>query len=643
MECIYKNKIGGDERLNNGLNYFKDTDAYIVGNSHLRNIQRIAHRKLIESFKSGRETHKMIVLPTGSGKTGVIALSPFGISEGRVLVITPSLIIREGISDDFDTRTIFNFWTKRNVILDDEKLPSVYRYAGFNTNSDKKRVLKYLNNANIVIANIHKVYNNGSNRTLMDILNTDFFDMIIIDEAHHSAADSWLETLDYFDAKKVIKLTATPYRADEKDLDGEIVYSYSLGSAIKDGLVKNLVAEDYTVEKLEFEIDGKVVNKEEAISIMDRNWVSRSVAYSDNCSSTIVDMSIKRLKEKRRLGNCHHQIIAVACSIDHAERIKKLYEERGLRAEYVSSDRIDESAKAIIEYKKGIIDVLVNVNMLGEGFDHSNISIAAIFRPFRSLSPYAQFIGRSLRVIQDSEPINEIDNIAHVIYHKDLELDDLWEYYTEQKTRSERIKLIESEYERDEFENRSRDVGEVSQSGDMVSSVKTFLGDNVDSRYRDSINQIIVDREKELTETVDKLKLSGISDEDIEEFKKGKRRKLDEDITKKRNKLREELIREELHELHINEIVDRVNELYESTKIDPKGNELVESTRNAYLKSGKTNDGYIMKYINFNLKSKLKRGIDEWETYDFEMARNIVPQLIERIKEKIERIGEDNE
>ena len=78
-------------------------------------------------------------------------------------------------------------------------------------------------------------------------------------------------------------------------------------------------------------------------------------------------MSIERTNEKRKHGNSHHQILAVSCSIEHAREIKKLYEDAGLTADFVTSDRPEESVKAITEYRKGQIDVLVNVNMLGEG------------------------------------------------------------------------------------------------------------------------------------------------------------------------------------------------------------------------------------------------------------------------------------
>lgn len=616
--------------------YFKTANAFIEGNKSLRYPQRRAHKRLKEEFLRNPMTPKVIVLPTGTGKTGVIGLAPYDISNGRVLVITPSLVIREGISDDFDTRTIFNFWTKRNVILSEDKLPQVFRYAGYGSPADKKRVLKLLNEAHIVIANIHKVYNQKSSKPLVSILDPDFFDMIIIDEAHHSAADSWIRTLEYFNASKIVKLTATPYRADSKELEGEIAYNYDLASAVQDNLVKNLVVEDYTTQRLEFLVNGQPVDKDTALDLMDKNWVTRSVAYSKECSKTIVEMSIARLKEKRKNGNCHHQIIAVACSIEHANEIKKLYEEQGLSAECVSSDNPEKAEKAIIEYKKGQIDVIVNVNMLGEGFDHANISIAAIFRPFRTLAPYAQFIGRSLRRLQDENAIDEIDNVAHVIYHKELDLDDLWAYYVGEKVKAERRKELELEYDREGQGYKNSDIGEVTTDGSIIKTTKTFLEDGIASKYSDAIGKAINRREIEVKKTVEKMRQAGISDKDIEAFEKAKYRELDGEINEKRNKLREELIREELHLYHKEDVINQVDALFQEVNLEPGGNELPSNTGNPFLKSASTNKAYVIKYINLNLKQKLKRSVEEWETYDFEEARKLIPQLIENIRVKME-------
>lgn len=616
-----------------------DTDVFIEGNNCLRYPQRCAYKNLKESFQNNPSTHKIIVLPTGAGKTGVIALAPFFISNGRVLVITPNLIIRQGISDDFDTRTPFNFWSSTHVIIDDDKLPIVYRYAGYGGGADKKRVLSYLSDANIVITNIHKVYNQQSEKPLVNLLDPNFFDMIIIDEAHHSAADSWEKTLEYFKAKKIVKLTATPERADYKEIQGEIVYNYELSNAIRDGIVKNLVAEDYTNQKLEFEIDGQLVDKEQALLQMDKCWVTRSVAYSDACSQTIVEMSIKKLLEKRKLGNCHHQIIAVACSIDHAEKIKRMYQNYGVTAEYVSSDRPEESEQAIILYKKGQIDVLVNVNMLGEGFDHSSISIAAIFRPFRTLGPYAQFIGRALRKMKENNPIDEIDNVAHVIYHKELDLDELWAYYTGEKNKAKSLREIEREYDKEEELIRAKSIGHVSVEGKVVRTVKSFLSDGIALKYSNAIKKELNNIENEIHNDVQKMKQAGFSQQDISDFIHSKRKRLEARITEKRNRLRRELLREELHRYHKDDIVNQVARLFNEQKIDPKGNELPSNSSNPFLKSTKTNQGYVIKSINNSLKHKLRRSIDEWETYDYEEARKLIPLILDQIKGKIERMG----
>lgn len=620
------------------MSYFEDTNAFILGNGDLRHTQRKAYKALKNAFNENIDEHKIIVLATGAGKTGVMAIAPYGISKGRVLIITPSLVIREGISDEFDTRTNYNFWTKRKVILDDNELPKVYRYAGFKTPSDKKRVKSILEESNIVIANIHKVYSSTSNKSLVSLIPKDFFDMIIIDEAHHSAADSWIGALDYFTAKKIVKLTATPYRADEKELGGKIIYRYDLANAIKDGVVKNIVSEDYTTQKLEFEIDGKIVSKDEALEKMDRNWVSRSVAYSYECSKKIVEMSVERLIEKRRMGKAHHQIVAVACSVNHAEQIMRIYSEYGLKSQYVSCDRPEESEKAIIEFKKGQIDVLVNVNMLSEGFDHPNISIAAIFRPFKALSPYAQFIGRALRKIEGDNINNEIDNVAHVIYHKELDLDDLWNYYTGQRELAKTKKLIQVEFDRQENETRERNVGAVIQEGELIGNINTFLDDNIDEIYHQSISNEIIRREQELKEIERKMRSSGLDESTIEEVKKAKQREYNKEIDKKREQLREELIREELSIQIKDDIIDRVAELCEITGINPQGNELPDNTKNKFLKSTKTNEGYMIKYINNILKRKLKRSKDEWEIYDFELAQDMLPEIIKALKEKIERV-----
>ncbi|CQD25106.1 hypothetical protein BN970_06904 [Mycolicibacterium conceptionense] len=68
--------------------------------------------------------------------------------------------------------------------------------------------------------------------------------------------------------------------------------------------------------------------------------------------------------------------------------------------------------------------------MLGEGFDHPRLSVAAIFRPFRSLAPYIQFVGRVMRVVQEAAPEHP-DNQGHIVSHVGLNNDARWSEFRE--------------------------------------------------------------------------------------------------------------------------------------------------------------------------------------------------------------------
>lgn len=601
--------------------------------------QKRAYEAVYKSVKENPLEHKLVVLPTGVGKTGLIGILPFGISEGKVLIITPGIIIREGISDEFDTRSAFNFWEKRNVILNKNHLPNVYRYNGFERGKTaaKTRAIDFMNNADIIITNIHKVHSSTSSQALTSLLSTDFFDLIIIDEAHHSAADSWVNAINHFNSAKVIKLTATPFRNDEKTIEGKPVYEFPMSKAIEMKYIKNIINDKYTNEKLEFVIEDRIVSKEEALKEMDKEWVTRSVAYSPECNQTIVDMSKSTLIEKRKNGGVFHQILAVACGIEHAKQVAALYNESGLKADIATSDNTEEATKAIIKYKRGELDVLVNVNMLGEGFDHPNISIAAIFRPFRSLPPYAQFIGRALRRIPETE-MDEINNVAHVIYHRELELDDLWNYYSGEEQKAKDLRIIRDSIDYSE-RVKSFDVGEVAIGGNVLKSTSDYLNDGIDLKYATAISEAIEAKKQEIYTTAKKLKAEmGFTKQQLDDFIDSELKRLDESIDIRQNEQREELIREELHLLYKDRLEATIQTLFSESSLNIKGNELPRNSSNAMYKNLSTNGAYAAIYINYTMKQKLKRSIDEWLSHDFKQAFEILPTVIESLNKKIKGI-----
>lgn len=423
--------------------YFNKVPINVSDNDQLREPQKIGYFKVYEHFIiNNKTTHAILVLPTGVGKTGLIGILPYGICNGRVLIITPQITIKDSVVDSLDPYNPENFWHKRNIFYNykESTLPTLIEY-----NKDLKEEILY--SSNIVILNIHKLQKRLEQSPINKLPN-DFFDMIIIDEAHHSTANTWVETVNYFNKAKVVKLTSTPIRTDGEELAGDLVYKYKISQAMAKGYIKSLRNIEYIPDKLYFTIDDddKQYTLEEILdaNIKDEDWIKRSVAYSIDCSEKVVVESINLLKSKKENSKVPHKIIAVACSIKHAEQIKQLYIKHNCRAEVIHSD-LDDTVKNTI--KKDInnhrIDVIINVAMLGEGYDHPYLSIAAIFKPYKYELPYEQFIGRVLRIIPENEANKYLDNIADIVSHKHLYLEKLWEKYKVEIEESEIIKHLQ--------------------------------------------------------------------------------------------------------------------------------------------------------------------------------------------------------
>lgn len=397
--------------------FFTSVDFNIEDNLSLRDPQREAYLRSFEFFNSGKNK-AILQIPVGCGKSGLAAILPFGVAKGRVLIIAPNLQIKEGLYEAMDiTNRPKCFWRKAGVLKDAQMVtgPLVSTLDTGNITVAKK--------SHIVITNIHQLATNVE-KWLHQFPN-DFFDMIIVDEAHHSAADSWKKVLERFPNAKIIHMTATPFRSDKQDIDGELVYRYSFRSATLKGYIKRLKAS--YVAPLEIELGfiderGKTYTLDEVTKMKEEDWFSKGVALAPLCNQHIVDTSLEKLEELR-LSGTRHQIIAVACSINHAKSIRSMYAERGFNAEIIHSKQdADEQNKVLASLKNGTLDCIIQVQMLGEGFDHPLLGVAAIFRPFRSLAPYVQFVGRIMRVVVQNDPTHP-DNLGHIVTHWGMNLD----------------------------------------------------------------------------------------------------------------------------------------------------------------------------------------------------------------------------
>jgi DNA repair protein RadD len=398
--------------------FFLSSEADIEENPYLRDPQREGYAAAQDFFSSQR-TKAILQLPVGCGKTGLIAVLPFGIARGRILVVAPNLTIRDELQRSLDvTNKRTCFWNKCQVLTPVQMSAGPYLAVL----DGKDANIHDCDNSHIVLTNIQQLASSADK--WLPEFSDEYFDLILVDEGHHNAAPSWKKVFDKFPRAKVVSLTATPFRSDNRDIEGEPVYRYSFKRAMLKGYIKKLQSVYVAPEEIYFTYAGEDRRHtlEEVLELKEEQWFSRGVALAPECNKHIVDTSLDRLERLRSSGT-RHQIIAAACSVAHAKAIRSLYAERGYEAAEIHSQMPpNKRAEVLQKLRSGVLDCIVQVQILGEGFDHPQLSVAAIFRPFRSLSPYVQFVGRIMRVIVQNDSRHP-DNRGYIVSHVGLNLD----------------------------------------------------------------------------------------------------------------------------------------------------------------------------------------------------------------------------
>ena len=492
--------------------FFTSLDFNIESNEALREPQRDAYLRVSEFFGAGKNK-AIIQIPVGCGKSGLAALLPLGMARGRILIISPNLTIKDGLYEAMDiTNRQKCFWRKTGTLSDAQMI------AGPLACTLETGNISVAEKSHIVITNIHQLATNVDK--WLTQFSDNFFDMIVIDEAHHSAAESWKKVLDRFPKAKIVHMTATPFRSDRQEIDGELVYRYPFRSATLKGYIKRLKASYIAPSEIVLEFrdkQGKKYNLEEILKLKEEDWFSREIALAKPCNQHIVDSSLQKLEELRQTGT-QHQLIAVACTINHAKDIRAMYQERGYNAEIIHSQQNEEEQKKILaDLKNGTLDCIVQVQILGEGFDHQKLSVAAIFRPFRTLAPYIQFVGRIMRVVVQNDP-GHPDNMGHIVTHLGMNLDQRLKEFKQFENDDEAFweKVIggeEPEVPKAVREGTTRLT--VGESGVMVS------GEIVDSLWEEDFTTA---EDKHVVEDLrDKLKALGLDPGQAEEIVKTSR------------------------------------------------------------------------------------------------------------------------
>ena len=614
------------------MSYFIDTAVNIEGNSRLRTPQIEAYLKIKTFFCVPENKEALVVLPTGTGKSGLISIAPFGTCSGRVLIVTPGLVTKDSIRKTQEA-LYDNFWINFDVLFNHQDLPITVEYS-------TGLLRQHLDDSNIVYSNIQQL-TNGRGASLIDEVSSDYFDLIIVDEAHHAPADSWKQLLGYFGSAKKLFVTGTPYRGDNQELPGTLIHETQLSEVMRDKYVKWLRKETVNAHSLFFTIadyPGRKFTRDEVLELKDKEWMEKSVALSEECSKDVINHSVERLKElKKQSPKVPHKILAVGCSIAHAEDLRKWYGELGLPVALVHSQM--ESADILSEFRKidaHEVDVVVSVNMLMEGYDHKYLTILALFRPYRSINAFAQIVGRILRAIPVEEiSAFEIDNNALIIYHQETGLDEMWRTFQQEVDRAKHQRTRDYEFLERDYVERDSSLGGVVTEAIFSGNAESYLDDlDFNLLFKQKRQEINDAAEAQLTEI---QKAGNFDEETLKRFKDvlvdAKTKEVSQYIDPNLIEKRPALARQQLRKILAKKIQDESASLLSDRGLEDKGLELSRTFKKIinYIKLDTPNDGVLVIYINHKLYSRFGKR-EALENKALMQALESVPAIVEELR-----------
>ena len=222
-------------------------------------------------------------------------------------------------------------------------------------------------------------------------------DLAVIDEAHHAAADTYRKIIDKVLELNpkclILGLTATPNRSDGKGLRevfSNVCDQITLGELIRAG---HLVPPRTFV--LDVGVKDQLSNVREAGADFDMNAVDQIMN-----KRPINEAVVEQWKEKGE----GRQTVVFCSTVKHAEAVTDSFLKEGIKAASITGELHTSVRKQILEqYSMGEVQVLVNVQVLTEGWDHPPTSCVVLLRPSSAKSTMIQMVGRGLRTVNASE------------------------------------------------------------------------------------------------------------------------------------------------------------------------------------------------------------------------------------------------
>ena len=340
----------------------------------LRPYQQEAKDAIFDQWEKVDKT--LLVLPTGCGKTIVFAkVTEECVRRGcRVLILAHRGELLQQAADKIAKATKLGCATEK---ADETCLGSWFRITvgSVQTMMREKRLARFPE---------------------------DYFDTIIIDEAHHCISDSYQRVLQHFPEAKILGVTATPDRGDMKNLGqvfDSLAYEYTLPKAIKEGYLSPIKA--LTIP-LKLDLSG--------VGIQSGDFKSGDIA-------TALDPYLQQIAEEMKNYCMDRKTVVFLPLVKTSQKFRDILNEQGFKAAEVNGESKDR-AEILDAFDRGEYNVLCNSMLLTEGWDCPSVDCIVVLRPTKVRSLYSQMVGRGTRLYPDKDHLLLLDFLWHTERHE---------------------------------------------------------------------------------------------------------------------------------------------------------------------------------------------------------------------------------
>jgi superfamily II DNA or RNA helicase len=358
-------------------------------------------QEILDRIQAGREvsgrTNHLIVAATGTGKTIIAA---FDFKRWR----------KDFMSKNKNREPRFLFVAHREEILRQSlttfrQVLRDFNFGGMMVNG-------------IVPSHIEQLFisiQSYNSKQFSDMLDAEHYDYVVIDEFHHSAADTYKYLLEHLKPKALLGLTATPERADGKDIiekhfGGHISAEIRLPDAINRKLLSPFqyfcVSDAVDYSTLKWQRGG---------------YVSADLDNLISANDIRANLVISQVREKL-LDHSKARGIGFCVSQKHAEFMSKKFNAAGIKSGYLTADSPAADRRAVKhKLSSHEINFIFTVDLFNEGVDIPELDTVLFLRPTESLTVYLQQLGRGLRLYEDKECLTVLDFVGQA--HKNFRFD----------------------------------------------------------------------------------------------------------------------------------------------------------------------------------------------------------------------------